>query len=110
MKHRQTRIYQHALTLCSNAQQHIETLPRGFAYLADQLKRASSSVLLNFSEGQAKRTFRERKRYFSCAKGSVYEVAALYDLMHGFHLMSEKTCAANIALCEQLAAMLEKYR
>jgi four helix bundle protein len=110
LKHRQTRIYQHALALCSNAQQHIETLPRGFAYLADQLKRASSSVLLNFSEGQAKRTFRERKRYFSCAKGSVYEVAALYDLMLGLNLISCKLCAACILECEQLAAMLEKYR
>jgi four helix bundle protein len=110
LKHRQTRIYQQALALCSNAQQHIETLPRGYAYLADQLKRASSSVLLNFAEGQAKKTLRERKRYFSCAKGSVYEVAAAYDLMAGFHLLSEKTCAANIAHCEQLAAMLEKYR
>ena len=110
MKHRQTRIYQDALVLCSNAQQHIETLPRGFAYLADQLKRAVSSIALNFAEGYGKNSRKEQRRFFAMAKGSTNEVGAIMDIAFRLEMISENNHLRALEKCDYLARMLTRFR
>ena len=48
--------------------------------LRDQLLRASSSVSLNLSEGNAKRTVKEKKRYYQMAYASVQECKTIFKL------------------------------
>ena len=48
--------------------------------LRDQLKRASSSVVLNLAEGRGKRTKADRERFFTMAFGSIREMQAIADL------------------------------
>lgn len=50
------------------------------AHLKDQLLRAASSVVLNLSEGSAKPSVADRKRFYSIAFGSLREVQALIEL------------------------------
>ena len=50
MKHYETRIYQKSLELVEITQTVINSLPSGFGYLSDQMRRAVSSVVLNYSE------------------------------------------------------------
>lgn len=48
--------------------------------LRDQLLRASSSIALNLSEGNAKRTVREKKRFYQTAYASVQECKTIFRL------------------------------
>lgn len=48
--------------------------------LRDQLLRASSSISLNLSEGNAKRTVAEKKRYYHMAYPSVQECKTILKL------------------------------
>ena len=50
-------------------------------HLRDQLLRASSSVALNLSEGSAKRSPADRRRFYEIALGSVRECEAIVALL-----------------------------
>ena len=54
--------------------------PKGSGYLADQLRRAIASVVLNISEGYGRGTLQERRRFFDIATGSAFEVASIFDI------------------------------
>ena len=75
MRHTETRIYRTSLELVVLCRAVLEALPPGYAFLADQLRRASASVLLNFAEGCGKSTRRDRRKFFTIAKGSAYEIS-----------------------------------
>ena len=109
MKHDDTRIYQKALELVRLSAQVIEGLPTGYAFLADQLKRASSSVALNFSEGYSKKSKREQHHYFRIACGSTYEVSAAFDVADCFEVINQAHLTKGKDLCDHLAAMITRF-
>lgn len=47
----------------------------------DQLERASLSVVLNIAEGGGRRSRRDKARFYTIARGSATEVAALMDVL-----------------------------
>ncbi len=49
--------------------------------LRDQLHRAASSISLNLSEGNAKRTEKEKKRYYHTAYASLQECKTILRLI-----------------------------
>ncbi|MGZ3653224.1 MAG: four helix bundle protein [Bdellovibrionota bacterium] len=53
----------------------------GTGYLKDQLNRASSSISLNLSEGNAKGTAKDKRRYFQTAYGSLRECQTIFRLL-----------------------------
>ncbi len=110
MYHTTTRIYLGSLELVELAREVIDQLPPGYGFLADQLRRAAASVTLNFAEGSGKRTKRDRRRFFDIAKGSMYEVAAVLDVALRFGVLSSELAERGQARCDQLAAMISKYR
>ena len=62
--------------------------PRGYSYLADQIKRAMISAVLNLCEGNGKRSSHaERRRFFEISMGSISEVSAGLDLARTFGIM-----------------------
>jgi four helix bundle protein len=62
--------------------------------LRDQLLRASSSIVLNISEGSAKPTWRDKARFYAIAFGSLHEVQAILDLVD--------ECQCNDKLADKL--------
>jgi len=48
--------------------------------MRDQLDRASLSIVLNLAEGSAKKGYKDRKKFFVIALGSLREVQAIMDL------------------------------
>ena len=58
----------------------IETFPRGYGYLSDQLGRASLSIATNLAEGNGRFTKPDRRHFFTIARGSVQECVPLLDL------------------------------
>ncbi len=49
--------------------------------LADQLKRASLSILLNIAEGSGRHTPKEKASFYLIARGSCYECMAIIKLL-----------------------------
>jgi four helix bundle protein len=110
MKHEQSRIYLTSRELLLDAAVVVSKLPPGFAFLADQLRRASSSVLLNFSEGSRHHSLKERRRFFTMAAGSAAEVSAIADVAQGFGAIGSREHTVLKDRCNHVCAMLRLYR
>src|SRR5215470_937899 len=54
---------------------------RGRAALRDQLDRASASILLNIAEGFGRTSRAEKASFYSIARGSAMECAAVLDVL-----------------------------
>jgi four helix bundle protein len=110
MRHTDTLIYQRSMELIAVVRTVMDHLPPGFGFLADQLRRAASSIVLNFSEGFGKTSPRDRRRYFMIARGSAHEVAAAVDVAVALG-GADKTATAGVTdLCDHLSAMLYRFR
>ena len=110
MKHEQSRIYITTRELISESAVVISKLPPGFGYLAEQLRRASSSVLLNFAEGSRHSSLKERRRFFTMAAGSAAEVSAIADVAQGFGAIAQAERTALKDRCNHVCAMLRLWR
>jgi len=84
--------------------------PRGYGYLADQLRRAIASVVLNTAEGNGRISPAERRRFFQIARSSAAEVASCIDLMAAFSLISSGNCEEIKANLDRISGMLFKLR
>ena len=85
------------------------TWPLGYAYLSDQAKRASSSVVLNFAEGRGRATRKERERFFTIARGSVCETQACIELACTLDLVDAKWSGALVSDCIHVSRALSKW-
>ena len=81
-----TRIYQRSLELIDITKAVLAELPSGYGFLADQLRRSSSSVVLNFAEGYGKHTKRDQR---PVAISNIAKPLTFLDSgvtgCHGFH-------------------------
>lgn len=102
-----TRVYEVALEVMRQSQKLSEQLP---AYLADQLRRAASSICLNFAEGSGKTGERDRRRFFLISRGSTYEVAAVADVALALNLISSAEADLLRDRCDHLSAMLWRWK
>ena len=57
-----------------------ERLPRGRAFLSDQLHRAAVSIPLNIAEGAGEFSQGEKARFYRIARRSATECAAILDV------------------------------
>lgn len=110
MLHTDTKIYRKSLDLVKLSAKVIGELPRGHAHLADQLRRAASSITLNFCEGCGKSSVRDRRRYFLSARGSANEVAAILDVALAWGAIGLRHHGEAVEFASHLAAMLSRFR
>ena len=88
MQHEKLICYQSLLGITQEVGQFLKTWPRGHNHIADQLKRALSSAILNLAEGNGKRdSAKERRRFFQISMGSIAESCACLDLVEIFKLI-----------------------
>ena len=81
---------------------------KGQRTLRDQLERASLSIVLNIAEGAGRCTLPERRRHFIIALGSIYECAAILDVLLLRRLTSPERCARARDYAVRIAQMLAK--
>lgn len=110
MNYRTTRIYLRSLELIDFVATVVRHQPPGYGFLTDQIRRASSSVALNYLEGCGRSALADRQRFFSIARGSALEVAGTLDVMSRFGVLSAQNLAAGQNLCDHIAAMLRRFR
>jgi four helix bundle protein len=73
-------VYQKAVDFADQVLSATEQFPRGYAFLSDQLNRASVSIPANLAEGNGRFTKPDRKHFFAIARGSIQECVPLLDL------------------------------
>ena len=110
MKCTTTRIYQRCMQLIELVQQVLVRMPQGHSDLANQLKRAAASIPLNYAEGCGKRTHRDRQKYFHIARGSAYEVFAIFDVAERFGAVEHSQAEVARDCADHIAGMLTKFR
>lgn len=74
-------------------------------FMKDQLLRASSSVALNLSEGNARRTLKDKRKFFNIAYSSVREVQtiAILEDLKGIYRKADQLGAMTYALTRALS-------
>src|SRR5580692_6444081 len=73
-------VYQKAIDFSDQICHATQAFPRGFYFLVDQLNRAALSIATNIAEGNGRFTIRDKKNFFSIARGSVQECVPLLEL------------------------------
>lgn len=85
--HDKLGVYSAAIDWVADADQVAEQLPRGRGYLADQLRRASTSVALNIAEGAGEFARDDKARFYRMARRSATECAAILDVCRHLELL-----------------------
>ena len=95
---RKLRTYQLALALYHSCQKL-----KLQGVLKNQFERALLSIVLNLSEGSAKPTSRDRKKFYFIALGSLREVQSVLDIIQNERLIHQADIvgAALYKLCQK---------
>ena len=92
--HEKLDVYQVAIEFVAKANDIVEQLPRGRGYLADQLQRAALSIVLNIAEGAGKFSPADKAVFYTRARGSATESAAVLDVCRKLARISHRPSAA----------------
>ncbi len=106
--HEKLDVYQAAIALVVLIDEIVERLPRGRAYLADQLLRAGTSVPLNIAEGAGEYSANEKIRFYRMARRSATECAGIIDVCRRLQLIDEAQYSKGRELLIRIVAMLTK--
>ena len=106
--HQKLDVYQVAIDFIAVADDIVEHLPRGRAYLADQLHRAAVSVPLNIAEGAGEFSRRDKRRFYRMALRSATEAAAILDVCARLKLGEALRLSAGLELLDRIVAMLTR--
>ena len=85
-------------------------LPKGHVVLRDQLERASLSTVLNLAEGAGRRSRRDKGRFYTIARGSAMESAALIDVLVARQLTTADAARQARELAVRAIQMLTKLQ
>jgi four helix bundle protein len=99
-------VYQAALDLVVVADEIVEALPPGRAYLRDQLRRASSSIISNIAEGVGELSPKEKVRFYRMARWSAVECASHGLVCRQLELVDGSLLERGLSLLHRIVAML----
>ena len=83
LNHYNLEVYKEAKIFRKSCYELIAKLPSSEKYnLIDQIRRASTSVVLNLSEGSSRKSQVERNRYYEMSRGSIIEIDTCLDIIN----------------------------
>src|SRR3989344_817136 len=113
-RYRTFKVYQDALKLHGLVVKITKRFPVEFRHLADQVKRAALSIILNIAEGSARFSDKDFNRFISNSLGSTNEVVSCLEVALNEKLVSssEFELAENLALeiSNQLGGLSKKLK
>ena len=104
--HERLEVYHVALDFLVLANDVATALPEGRAYLALQLQRASTSIVLNIAEGAGEFSGRDKARFYRMAMRSATECAAVLDACKQLRVAAESPLLAGREMLLRVVAML----
>ena len=109
LSHEKLDVYQRSIEFLAAALRIAETNPRGQAALADQLRRAATSIPLNIAEGSGRSSgSADRSRFRGIARGSAMECGAILDVIRLLKVAPELDLERAKALLVRVIEMLSK--
>jgi len=106
--HEKLDVYRIAMEFTLLVDELTKQLPKGRAYLVDQLQRASSSIVFNIAEGSGEFAVNEKIRFYRMAKRSATECAGILDLCQRLNVLDESHSTQARDLLLRVVAMLTK--
>jgi four helix bundle protein len=106
--HEDLDVYRRAIDFVVVADKVAILLERGRGYLADQLRRASTSIAFNIAEGAGEYNRREKSRFYRIAKRSTTECAAILDVCVRLELSDAEIIEEGRELLLRIVAMLTR--
>jgi four helix bundle protein len=106
--HEKLDVYGAAMDFVAVAQVVAAAIPKGQADLADQLRRAAASIVLNIAEGAGEFSKQEKARFYRFARRSATECAAILDISTRLDLVPRETCTPGRDLLFRVVSMLTK--
>ncbi|MFT3914206.1 MAG: four helix bundle protein [Anaeromyxobacteraceae bacterium] len=94
-----------AVQLIETLRPHAASLTSRDPDLADQLRRAATSIALNLGEGR-KRTGKDRLQHWKVASGSAEEARTALRVAVAWGHVEHDSVQAALGLCDELCAML----
>ena len=110
MNHEKLECYRMSLGVLQSLGQAMRTWPRGHGNLADQAKRAMTSVVLTIAEGNGRYGELERRQFFRISRASAAEVSACVDIMLALGLTGPSQAAEFKSRLRSIYAMLSKMK
>lgn len=104
--HERLDVYRAAIEFLVVADEIATSLPKGRAYLVDQLRRAATSIALNIAEGAGEFSPGDKARFYRIARRSATESAAILDACRANNLADLELLSKGRALLLRVVAML----
>ena len=101
-------VYQVSIQFVAMAVALSGQLPKGYAPLADQLRRAALSIPLNIAEGIGKPSPSDQARFHAIARGSAMECGAILDVARVLQVSSPQELMSAKQLIVRMVEMLTK--
>ena len=105
-EHERLDVYRAAIDFLVVADQTAAQLPKGRAYLADQLRRAALSIALNIAEGAGEFAPADKARFYRMARRSGTECAAIQHACFALKLVDHESTETARGLLDRIVAML----
>lgn len=106
--HQKLHVYQSSIEWFALSNKITKSLPRGNADLANQLKRAATSISLNIAEGAGKIGLADKRRFYAIARGSALECAAILDVITVLKITETSNLSEGKRLLHRIVSMLSK--
>ncbi len=104
--HERLRVYGRAVELVESVEGLVRGLGPGHASLADQIRRSSSSIVLNIAEGASEYSRKEKMRFYRMARRSAAETHAALNLLVAVRARTEKRVRETALLADDVSRML----
>jgi len=109
LAHERLDVYKCAIEFLALSVKIIAVLPLGYAFLADQFKRAALSIPLNIAEGVGKPNgSADGKRSYNIARGSAMECGAILDSLRVLDIADSELIRQGKQLLVRVVAMLTR--
>jgi four helix bundle protein len=106
IQHRKLIVYQRGLEVVADVVLIDRICKKGWSDLLNQLKRASTSIVLNIAEGVAEYRKDEKARFYRIALRSAAECHAALDVMIRASLVTEDQVLITQGRLEEIVVML----
>lgn len=104
--HERLDVYTAAVDFVVLAHGILSNLPAGHGDLADQLRRAATSIVLNIAEGAGEYSKAEKARFYRIARRSATECAAVLDVSMRLEIATAAICQPARELLLRIVSML----
>ena len=114
LSHKKMFVWKKSMLLIKEVYRITDHFPNEEKYgLVSQVRRASVSVVSNISEGEARKTGKEKRRFYEIARASLVEIDAQIEiaLMLGFIKKSDIQQISKLLIeCFAMLSKLKKTR